>query len=207
MQHRSVTIFGSSSVQAGSEEYENAVELGKRLALRNLSIVSGGYGGTMEAVSKGAYSTLKLITDEQGKTVPVPENTVEISGIICSPLFVTRKEQGNRYLTKIIDSQNLIHRLQLLVESSQCFIALPGSLGTATEMMLVWNVLYCNYLFLKEQNAHQHIKLIAFREGWEQFIETCCTLLAVKQEVKELIVLVGSVEEALKRVHKFMEVC
>src|SRR5947209_938402 len=49
-----VTVFGSARVNEESQEYKDARRLGALLAGRGDVIVSGGYGGVMEAVSRGA---------------------------------------------------------------------------------------------------------------------------------------------------------
>ncbi|HQT91390.1 MAG TPA: hypothetical protein PL001_05110, partial [Candidatus Kryptobacter bacterium] len=49
-----VTVFGSSKPKEGSAEYADAMLMGERLASNGISVCTGGYGGTMEAVSKGA---------------------------------------------------------------------------------------------------------------------------------------------------------
>ena len=49
-----VTVFGSSRPVAGDAHYAEALELGAALAAKGLVVCSGGYGGVMEAVSRGA---------------------------------------------------------------------------------------------------------------------------------------------------------
>lgn len=49
-----VAVFGSSSCKQGSDEYTEAEHLGLKLAEGGIDVVTGGYSGTMEAVSKGA---------------------------------------------------------------------------------------------------------------------------------------------------------
>lgn len=49
-----VVIFGSSSCAPDSVEYAVALRLGNALASAGIAVVSGGYSGTMEAVSQGA---------------------------------------------------------------------------------------------------------------------------------------------------------
>jgi len=53
-EERIVTVFGSSRPQDGDAEYEEARELGRMLATGGFSVCSGGYGGVMAAVSRGA---------------------------------------------------------------------------------------------------------------------------------------------------------
>jgi len=50
-----VTVFGSARLPEESSEYADARRLGRMLAERGDVIVSGGYGGLMEAVSRGAH--------------------------------------------------------------------------------------------------------------------------------------------------------
>ncbi len=49
-----VSVFGSSQPKEGSMAYAEAQELGKLLAQRGHIVLTGGYMGTMEAVSRGA---------------------------------------------------------------------------------------------------------------------------------------------------------
>src|ERR1700724_3128343 len=49
-----VTVFGSSRPRAGDGDYDEARLLGAALAGRGFLVCSGGYGGVMEAVSRGA---------------------------------------------------------------------------------------------------------------------------------------------------------
>jgi predicted Rossmann-fold nucleotide-binding protein len=49
-----VTVFGSSRPREGDPDYEEARLLGRALAESGYSVCSGGYGGVMEAVSRGA---------------------------------------------------------------------------------------------------------------------------------------------------------
>lgn len=52
-----VVIFGSSACQPGSPEYQVASDLGMKFAASGIGVVTGGYSGTMEAVSFGASQT------------------------------------------------------------------------------------------------------------------------------------------------------
>src|SRR5258708_16993147 len=49
-----VSVFGGSQPKNGSAAYAEAQELGKLLAERGHVVLTGGYIGTMEAVSRGA---------------------------------------------------------------------------------------------------------------------------------------------------------
>ncbi len=47
---RSVAVFGASQSRPGDGHYEEAVRCGELLARAGLTVATGGYGGTMEAV-------------------------------------------------------------------------------------------------------------------------------------------------------------
>src|SRR5271167_713304 len=49
-----ITVFGSSRPEDGHADYLEAVELGRALALAGFAVCTGGYGGVMEGVSRGA---------------------------------------------------------------------------------------------------------------------------------------------------------
>src|SRR5580700_10274544 len=49
-----VTIFGSARTKPTEKYYRAAVEIGHKLARHNLSVITGGGPGIMEAANKGA---------------------------------------------------------------------------------------------------------------------------------------------------------
>ena len=50
-----VSVFGGSQPKPDSSAYEEARQLGELLARRGHTVLTGGYIGTMEAVSRGAH--------------------------------------------------------------------------------------------------------------------------------------------------------
>jgi uncharacterized protein (TIGR00725 family) len=49
-----ITVFGSSRPEDGHADYAEALELGRALSTAGFAVCTGGYGGVMEAVSRGA---------------------------------------------------------------------------------------------------------------------------------------------------------
>ena len=49
-----MVVFGSSTCLPDSDAYRTGEALGSLLATAGFDVVTGGYSGTMEAVSKGA---------------------------------------------------------------------------------------------------------------------------------------------------------
>ena len=49
-----IAVLGSSRAQPGDPVYAQALALGRALAEAGFAVCNGGYGGIMEAVSRGA---------------------------------------------------------------------------------------------------------------------------------------------------------
>ena len=62
-------------------------------------------------------------------------------------LFANRIEDGNVHLASydkaIRYSCDLLERITGLVEMSEYFLIFPGTVGTVTELMVVWNLASC----------------------------------------------------------------
>lgn len=115
--NKTVTIFGSSKPLPGEKEYEDAYRIGKILGDAGINICSGGFGGIMDAVSKGARDAG---TDAIGVTVDL-YNAVP-----------------SKYLSEEIKCETLFDRLENLINKADGYIVLPGGTGTLLELSLVW---------------------------------------------------------------------
>lgn len=117
-----VAVFGSSRTVPGSPLYEDGVRLGRTLASAGLTVVTGGYGGVMEAVSAGAAGA--------GGTV---------IGVTAPAVFPERSGP-NGHLSAEIVATTITERIHRLVDLADAAITLPGSIGTFTELVVAWNV-------------------------------------------------------------------
>jgi len=120
MDEKIVTVFGSSRPRGGDAEYEEARELGKTLAERGFAVCTGGYGGVMEAVSRGAK-------EGGGKTYGV---TAE---------FFQR--EANDWVDVEVRKKTWEERLFGLMEMGDGFVACKGGTGTLVELSVVWEML------------------------------------------------------------------
>ena len=115
-----VTIFGSSKPVGGSPEYEDAVLIGRLLAKKGLSVCTGGYRGTMEAISRGAA-----------------ECDVKIIGV-TSAVF---SPSPNQYVNVQVHTRTIFERLQKLIELGDGYVVLKGGTGTMVELSMVWELM------------------------------------------------------------------
>jgi uncharacterized protein (TIGR00725 family) len=138
---RFVTVFGGASPT--EPDYQQALRLGKLLALAGCSVLTGGYIGTMEAVSRGAA-----------------ENGGHVIGVTCEEIETWRKVRPNRWVQEERRFITLRERLYALIDGCQAAIALPGGPGTLAEIAVMWNHLLTDSISARP--------LILVGPGWQE---------------------------------------
>jgi|SRR5208282_5844454 len=118
---RIITVFGSSRPGEGDADYEEARFLGRALAEKGFTVCSGGYGGVMAAVSRGAK-------ESGGKTVGV-----------SAEFF--KKAKVNAWVDLEVRKKTWQARLFELIRRGDGFIACKGGTGTLVEVAVVWEML------------------------------------------------------------------
>jgi hypothetical protein len=139
-----VAVFGSSAIRPPSPAYDEAEELGRRLALAGADVMTGGYGGAMEACSRGAR-------EAGGHVVGV---TVEI---------FERRGPVNRWVEERVHTPDLFERLRYLIARADGFVAVSGSVGTLSEVLLTWTLL--------SVNARPRAPLVLLGAPWKGWLE------------------------------------
>ena len=119
-----ITVFGSSKPREGDPDYEDARQLGARIAVSGHTVVTGGYMGTMEAVSRGAA-----------------EVGGHVIGVTCAQIERWRNAGANPWVCEELRCETLNERLDRLITICDAAIALPGGPGTLVEVSLFWNLL------------------------------------------------------------------
>ena len=116
----------------------------------------------------------------------------EAIGVLVPTLFP--EAAGNAYLSQRLEEHSLLTRLDRVIGLSQprLIIALPGTLGTLTEICAAWNM-----AILAPIGKYAPFKLILWRDPWERLLGGACEQLALSPEQAAALVYVSSVEEAL----------
>ena len=170
-----VSVFGGSQLQEGSSAYAEAQELGRLLAQRGHIVLTGGYIGTMEAVSRGAC-----------------EAGGHVIGVTCEDIEAWRPIKANAWVREEIRKRTLIERLHTLIHESDAALALPGGAGTLTEITLMWNLMIVESLHRRP--------LILIGDGWQsvfdQFFKGFHTYMPVQQ--REILGFAKDVQTAVK---------
>lgn len=172
-----ISIFGGSQPQPGSPAYEEACRLGKLLAEAGHTVLTGGYIGTMEAVSRGAA-----------------EAGGHVIGVTCDEIERWRPVGVNRWVKEERRQPTLLARLEALIAGCDAAIALPGGPGTLTEIALTWNLMIIESLPARP--------LVLVGEGWqavfEQFFRSFAPYIPERQ--RNYLHFASDVENAVKTI-------
>ena len=87
-----------------------------------------------------------------------------------------------------------MERLTTLISASNIYIALPGSVGTLGELVLVWN--HINIDFRVSGGSTKH--LICWRSPFEKFLNDTCNSLHLLPIDYQQVHFVDSADEAVQ---------
>jgi uncharacterized protein (TIGR00725 family) len=117
-----ITVFGGSNPKPGQPAYQEAFLLGQLLGQAGHTVLTGGYIGTMEAVSRGAA-----------------EAGAHVIGVTCVEIEHWRPIIVNAWVTEERRCETLRERLYALMTGCDAAFALPGGPGTLAEIAFMWN--------------------------------------------------------------------
>lgn len=121
----SVSVFGSARTKPDNKNYQAAVEVGRLLAERGISVITGGGPGIMEAANKGA-------TEARGR------NKGKSIGLNIELPF---EQKPNPYAKLLKNFHYFFIRKMMFVKYAKAVIILPGGYGTMDEFFEVITLL------------------------------------------------------------------
>jgi uncharacterized protein (TIGR00730 family) len=141
-----VSVFGAANPKPGSSVYTLSEEVGRRLGEAGYTVMTGGYSGTMEAVSKGAK-----------------EAGAHVIGVTVSIFEGEGKRPGpNAWVDEVIRYDTLRDRLYHLVTRCDAVVALPGGIGTLSEVALTWSLMQAREI--------QPIPFVVVGDAWHTLL-------------------------------------
>jgi uncharacterized protein (TIGR00730 family) len=146
MKNLRVSVFGGSRPKPGQAAYLEAERLGNLFAQAGCTVLTGGYIGTMEAVSRGA--------SEAGG---------HVIGVTCAEIESWRPGGANAWVAEEMRFPTLRQRLFALIENCDAALALPGGAGTLAEIAVMWSHLLTDSLPPRP--------LILIGPGWKATME------------------------------------
>ncbi len=108
-----ITVFGSARFTEENRYYQDAREFGKRIAEMQLTTLTGGGPGIMEAANRGAF--------ENGG-----------ASVGCN-IQLPFEQEPNPYVHTTITFEYFFVRKTMLIKYSYAFIVMPGGFGTMDE--------------------------------------------------------------------------
>lgn len=172
-----VSIFGGSRVDMNHPYAQQAREMAQKLTDHNISIITGGGPGIMQAAGCG-----------------VPGGHMKSMGI---SLITLNEPIIGPCSQELIKTHYFWSRKWLLTHYSSAFIVFPGGLGTLDEIGEITT------LMQTKQIKVEPIVLIG-TDYWaplQEWIEQARTQGMLKQEDQDLIFITNDLDKALRHVH------
>jgi uncharacterized protein (TIGR00730 family) len=165
-----VAVLGSARLTEDDDRWTQAHTLGMVLAGEGFVVVTGGYGGLMTAVSRGVR---------------------EMGGhVIGLPMRHWSTIEPNRWNVDLRWSTDYGTRINHILHCD-AVIALPGGVGTLSEMAIVWAA---------SQTEEPVLPLILFGDCWSPLIKSVAEQLIVSDKDLKLLRFAASPEEAVQAI-------
>ena len=169
-----VAIIGSARIGPEDTRYAEAERLGAALAGEGWTVITGGYGGLMGASASGARSA-------GGHTVGLPMSAWEH----LSP---------HESHAELRWSDDYAERLRHLL-SADVVVALPGGLGTLSEVSTVWAA---------AQTETNTAALVLVGDAWTQLVVAFGRLLVIDGSDLALAHQLRTVDDVVSMIHKLL---
>jgi uncharacterized protein (TIGR00730 family) len=181
---RKVTIFGSARTTSGKQEYEQAVEFGRRIAKAGFMVITGAGPGIMQAGHEGAG----------------PENSFGVNIRLpweqsANPIIAENK--------KLISFKYFFTRKLIFIRHSDAIVLFPGGFGTLDEGYEV--------LTLMQTGKSQLMPLVlidrpggTYWKSWDQYVrEHLLRDKLISPEDLDLYQITDNTDEAVKIIKGF----
>lgn len=178
---KSVTFFGSARFRPNNKWYQEAQELGCRLAQAGFAVVTGGGPGIMEAGNRGAR-------EADGHSIGLG-------------IRLPYEQRINDYVTTGIGFNYFFTRKMMLSYAAQAYVFFPGGFGTLDE-------LYEILTLIQTKKIDEEIPVVLVgREYWAGILAWTKEVMyekfhAIDFEDMNIYSLVDTAEEALEVIKK-----
>lgn len=181
---QSIVVYCASSLGVNPIYNQVAIELGAKMAARNIRLIYGG----------GGFGLMGNVADA------VLQNGGEVTGVI--PNFLAELEVAHSTLTEIHFVETMHERKYRMVQLAKGVIALPGGYGTLDELfeILAWRQLKLYEGPIAVVNTNGYYDLILRQ------LDRMVADGFLKAENRDLLLVAESVDEVLEMIAQFWEV-
>lgn len=179
-----VCVFCGSSMGNDVRYQDAAVRLGEVLAENDCTLYYGG----------GNVGLMKVIADkmlEEGK---------EVVGVM--PNLILDMEIGHDGVTKMIETDSMSERKNLLIDESDAFIAMPGGFGTLDEL---FEIIVLNQLQITDKPVALY-NVMNYYDGIIQFIDHAVSQGFIRKEHRGNIIISDDPEVLFRELSKHKSV-
>lgn len=179
-----VCVFCGSSMGNDVRYQDAAVRLGEVLAENDCTLYYGG----------GNVGLMKVIADkmlEEGK---------EVVGVM--PNLILDMEIGHDGVTKMIETDSMSERKNLLIDESDAFIAMPGGFGTLDEL---FEIIVLNQLQITDKPVALY-NVMNYYDGIIQFIDHAVSQGFIRKEHRDNIIISVDPEVLFRELSKHKSV-
>ena len=173
-----IAVFGSTGPVEGDKDYEDARAVGRLLAENGYAVSTGGYGGVMEAASRGA-------AEAGGHVIGITSSKIEEYRPDTPP---------NQYITEEIKYDSLQERMLHVVKENDGMVVMPGGIGTLGEFALAWNLVQVNELSPRP--------IVLFGPLWKDTVDVFFDPAYVDVQYVDALGFVDSAEAAIEFIKK-----
>lgn len=180
--NQEVTFFGSARLKPGTKYYKEAEKLGKLLAEKGYSVITGGGPGIMEAGNKGASKAGGVSI---GLNIQLPN-----------------EQRVNPFVNKSRAFHYFFTRKVMLAASAQAYVYFPGGFGTMDEFFEIITL-------IQTKKMEKIPVVVVGSEYWSGLIAwletTMVKMGTINKEDMKVFKLVDTAEEAMKIISKSKE--
>lgn len=188
---KNICVYSASSTKIAPIYFEAAEKLGQLLARKHINLINGaGCLGLMCRISDAALAA--------GGTV---------TGVI--PRFMVEQGWHHKGLTRLIETESMHERKQLMADLSDGVIALPGGCGTLEELLeiITWKQLglYLKPIVILNTNGFYNPLLEMFQQAISQNFmrKEHGNIWHVAQTPEEAVNLLYTIPHWSKEIRKF----
>ncbi|MGH7840576.1 MAG: LOG family protein [Candidatus Binataceae bacterium] len=164
-----ISVFGSAQARRGGRLYAASQRMGALLGRAGFDLMTGGYDGVMEAVSRGAQEAGAHVTGV----------TLDRFGSVVNPHVIDE-----------IPTNSFYERFTWMIDRADGYIAMHGGIGTLAEAVFAWQEIVVGTLSARP--------LILVGERWRRLLQVFRANLIAPAKIYDALTVVATPEAAMK---------